>query len=645
MISWTIPGTVARLTGATTVSGSSSSSSSGQAQGSGRGPNIDSNGLGQPFSNVANGSASAEGFSSYLGSTLHAGSGSTTYFSYTFSSTYTEQWNRTDDLTPEAQTNTNNVYTGPTTAEYTSSSSTSGSSFNITTAAATALAETSTTYSYLQAYQVTSVATAEEPMDAVWTSSSVLYNETKTSIVFQTTAGTRTSSLGVGQSQRTVIEDVATALNETITLSALPDTVLQAQTRYNESAEIVYAITQNISEVSAFSAATALAVSGTRLTISPRLQTAEKIQVNATRPTSSFASSEITSNFEIINSTTTAGTRTTAQYVSFPPVTGTQATNLLTTTQSQVGVNTLEFQIDETYGESTETVTAKDFATYSVSLMQQVGSLTFHTTRQSASTYTVTQTVEAAASSSTKAEEDGTLVYVIWFGEYSAQGGSASATERSSAISANTALPTAKVVTGQGFQPAQIKYGSIGAAIDNNVGGFLTANASSVGFVFSEDIYAKDGGHRSATTMFPATNQWETIEGNSITWTTSTSGILSVDGATSKRTTTSAEVGVSGVAQTATLSRAISNFGGSAGEGETFVQTALPGVYKNKINGATTSFDGSASVVSNGQSQPIAMWRSIVGVTGMVSSTDANPVTWAEQRNSSDLPPTMPPNA
>jgi hypothetical protein len=566
-------------------------------------------------------------------------SGST--ISSTESSSFTNNGGSTFSFSGQELNEDNELVNTSTVSTASAGASDSFSSSFISSTVFTALVQTSTTYSYEQSYEVTSIVTADQPMDTVWTTVTFLYDETKTGTVFEPTAGTQTSSLGLAQSETTVTEDDVTLLEQTITLSGLPDTVLQAQTRYAQGAEIIYAITENISNVSAFSAATDLAISGTQLTLSPRLQTAQKEQVNATRPTSSFPSAEKTSNFSITSVSAVPATQTTARYDSFPPVTGTQGTNSLITTQILVGINTLEYQIDETFGESTGTVTAREFSPYSTRLSRQIGSLTFEQIAQSVSSYTVTQTIEAAGSSSFSSSNQGTYVAFVIDLALGA-GESSSATARSSSISANTVLPTARVATGRGGEPAQIKYGTIGAAIDGNVGGWLTANASSVGFVAFSNIYARDGAHRSATTMFPATNESRTIEGDSITWTTSTVGILSVDGATSKKTTTSAEIGVAGLARSVTFSRPISNFGGSAGEGETFVQTAQPGLYKNRINGSTAIFDGSASVIANGQSQSLAMWQAIADVRGMVSSTNANPVTWVEARNTNQLPPNTP---
>jgi hypothetical protein len=227
-----------------------------------------------------------------------------------------------------------------------------------------------------------------------------------------------------------------------------------------------------------------------------------------------------------------------AQYVSFPPVTETLTVAGLTTTQSTLGTNYLDFQIDDTHGGTTSTVTARDFATYSSFVTRRVGTLTFHASVQSVSTYTVIKTIEAAQTESYSDSEAGSYGITINF----AQGpiNTEFATFSSSGATANAAFPTVRAAIGAGGQAQQIKYGTSGADVHGVVGGYITANATSAGAVVFTDLYALDGGHRLATTMFPATNSHRTIEGSGITWTTTTNAVLSIDGATSKATTTSA---------------------------------------------------------------------------------------------------------
>ena len=634
MIEWTIQGSVPRLTGVTVVQGSSSSSYQYNISGTNQ-----IGFIGQTDSATGSGQTTYTFFSQ----TSVGISGATTTWSSSSSETFTNggsisfsgiEYNE-DGETEQTNTLFTTYFTG-------SNSSSASSSFSATIEN-TAQVQTSTTETIERIYEATSVISEGGPFNSVCTTSTNTYGVDKTSTVFYQTAGTQTTSLGTTFSTTTETIDAITYRDQTITLTALPDTVIQANTRKAELAEVIYKMTQTISNVSAFSAATEAAVSATRLTISPSFRTGTKMSANVTRPSSSIDFTESTSLFVITNSRTTSSTATIAQYVSFPPVTQTFTVAGLTTTQSTLGTNYLDFQIDETHGGTTSTVTARDFATYSSFVTKRVGTLTFHASVQSVSTYTVIQTIEAAQTESYSDSQAGADGATINF----AQGpvSTTFATFSSSGVTANTVLPTVQAVIGAGGQAQQIKYGTSGADVQGLIGGYITANATSAGNVVFSDLYALDGGHRLAITMFPATNSHRTISGNGITWTTTTTAVSSIDGATSKKTTASASIGVGGSTQTVTFSRAISNFGGLAGAGETFVQTALPGVYKNRVDGQTTRFDGSATIVTAGQSQAVAMWQPIRAVMGIVSSTNANPLTWTEFRNSTALPPAMPPDA
>jgi hypothetical protein len=624
MISWTIPGTVAGLTGVTIVTGSSSHSNTYSASGSQAAQTDTASGSG--LTTYSFRSVTSVGLSGRTASVTESSSAGNAG-----GLTISQSGINSDD--EETQT----AFT------YTNAGSTTFSTSNIATEVLTAQAQTSTTETFESGYEAyyTTSYEAYEGQAPLWTTSvETISGGTETSVVFYQTYATSISAIEFSYLTRAATSDAVTTLGQTITLSAIPNTVVQAETRY-PNAEVIYLQTAQIDNVDGYTAATNVAQSGTRFTVSPVIITAAKAPANYTRPTSSIASQQSTSLVNLTSSKSTQATRTIANYFSFPPTTTTQAVGGMTTTQTVYATNFLSLQQAITHGGATDTVTAKEFGAYWRAVTRQIGSRTFQAAVQDATSYSITQTLEAAASSSfsNSFSFSGFKAVNIALGNETVRYD----TVRSSGVTANTVLPTARVVIGVGGQAQQLKYGTIGAAINGDVGGWLTANATSVGFVFfgniAANIYAKDGAHRSATTMFPATNEKQTIVGNSITWTASTAGILSIDGATSKKTTTSAEIGVDGTAQTTTVSRSISNFGGSAGGGETFVQTAHPGVYKNRINGATTVFDGSASVISNGQSQSLAMWQAIRGVVSMVSATNANPVTWAEARNNIGLPP------
>ena len=633
MIQWTIQGSVPRLTGITVVQGSSYSSKSFNISGKNDVENI----VGQTDSVIG----SALTTYTFFSQTSVGISGATT----TWSSSSSENTILEGGISATGATYDENgdPQTTQTFFPGSFSNSNSASSSFSATSEATAQVQTSTTETFERVYEVTTTITEGGPFNSIWTTSTNTYGNNKTGTAFYETAGTQSTSLGTSFATSTETVDAITYLEETITLTALPDTVIQANTKRGDLAEVIYKLTQTISDVTAFSAATAAAESGTRLTISPSFRTEEKSAANVTRPTSSIELIESTSLFVITNSSTTSVAATTAAYFAFPPVTRTLSLVALTTTQSTLGTNYLDFQIDETHGGTTNIITAQNFATYSSLVTQRIGTMTFHASVQSVSTYTVIQTIEAAQTEIYSDSGAGTGTTGINF----AQGDLFLGYETffNSGVTANTVLPTVRPVIGAGGQLQQIKYGTSGADVQGSVGGFITANATSDGNVDFSDVYALDGGHRLATTMFPATNEHRTINGNQITWTATTSAVLSIDGATSKKTAITAAIGLGGSTQTVTLSRPISNFGGSPSEGETFVQTAQPGVYKNRVNGETTSFDGSASIVTAGESPPVAMWQAIKDVRGLVSSTNANPVTWTEARNSTALPPTMPPYA
>jgi len=630
MIDWTIQGSVPQLTGVTVVQGSSSSSQAFDISGSiiGQTDSVTGSGL-TTYTFASQTSVGVSGrtttwSSSNSESGTQAGSISYTGIEY--------------DTNGDPQTTQTLIE-----SNFNGSNSNSASSSFSATSENTAQVQTSTTETYERGYDVTTAITEGGPFNLVWTTSTSIYGSEQTSTAFYQTAGTVSTSLGTSFVTITETVDATTYLSQTITLTALPDTVIQANTKRADLAEVIYKLTQTITDVTAFSAATAAAASGTRLTISPSFRTEAKAEAHLTRETSSIALIESTSLFLMTNSKTSQGTGTFAGYASFPPVTFTMTVEGLSTTQTALGINYLDFQIDETHGGTTNTVTARDFATYSSFVTRRIGTLTFHASVQSVSTYTVIKTIEAAQTESYSDSFAGVAGLTINF----AQGNlnTSYATFSSSGVTANTVFPTVRPVLGLGGQAQQIKYGTSGADVQGSVGAYITANATSEGNVNFADLYALDGGHRLATTMFPSTNEHRTIDGGQITWTTTTSAVLSIDGATSKKTAITASIGISGSTQTVTLSRPISNFGGSAGEGETFVQTAEPGVYKNRVNGQTTRFDGSASIVTASQSQPLAMWQAIKDVRNLASSTNANPVTWTEARNSTALPPTMPPDA
>jgi len=619
MISWTVAGSVPFLTGATEIVGSSSHSSTGQAS------RIETD-------YTATGGGNSNANYTFISSTSHGHSKSTTYFSWSSSSSFSEAWGQTIKPNPETVPN----------LSYSDSASASGSSSGQATSELTTVVQTSTTQTYESAHYVTYTTTLEayEGQAPIWTTSEdtiTIAGQTQTSVAFAQTYATSLTALEASYETREATADALTTLEQTITLSGLPNTIVQAETRYPHNAEILYVITNPASDVTAYSAATDLAQSGTRFTLLPSVVTSEKNTANSTRPTSSIASSQATSLVNFRRSTTTQQAVTEADYNYFPPSTFTVTASAVTTTNTTLGTNNLSLQNDLPYGGTTNTVSAKSFGTYWKTVSNQIGTISFETAVVSTTTWSVTLSIEAAEVSSFSESANPPVTQSIWNGLTTALGNAASATFYSSAITANTNTPTIKATTGSGGQPAQNKYGTYGAAFGSEKGGWITANESSEGTVFFNGITALDGEGRRAITMFPLTEQNAvTIIAPGITWTRSTSAVLSIDGATSKSTTTSASFGVSGSTQTTGIG-SIGHFGGQPRSQETFVQIASPGAYKNKVNSSTTSFDGAATLLSTSAS--IASWQAIKDIRGLVYTTKAIPIVWAEFRNSTAVPP------
>jgi hypothetical protein len=627
MIWWTIPASVVSTTGVTEIVGSSSSSSSFDAS-----PvqYTYPDSTAGPFVQTDQASGSASSSSTHISRTSADGTGATTYFSQSVSASATYSEAFTADLTPAAQSNTNNSYTGATTGSSTSSSSTSSSTSGETTTVFTAGVQTSTTETALSGY---AVATTETRITNVWTTQAI-GGDPSFSFVLTETEYTRSIE---EWTERTITYDETTDLEETTASPLLRATVVQAANRHAD-AEIVYALTGATTHSASFDAATNGALSGTRLTLEPIVVTAQQAPVNAAQPTSYNESSITTSLVTYVGTTTQQATETTANYASFPPVTGTRTRSSVGTTNTTHGSVTLASIVNITHGGTRRSTTFSDSRQYVTTVQRQIATQTFATTILATSFFTQQTTIPAAPSAS--GQTTATATFNTGYNAAGAVANSASTTFSSSSVEGNVILTTMQADTFNNFNVVgQTKYGTIGAVIGNNKGGWITANSTSesANFAFS-DIYALDG-QRRATTMFPVTGQYETINRTGITWTTTTAG---EEGSVS--TTVSATFGVAGQTQTTTFSRDLSIIGGNAGPQETFIRTAAPGVYRNRANGETTFFLGAASVVSAEQSAPASFFTQIKAAKAQ-TATNAVGAFWAEPRNSTALPPNMPPDA
>ena len=145
------------------------------------------------------------------------------------------------------------------------------------------------------------------------------------------------------------------------------------------------------------------------------------------------------------------------------------------------------------------------------------------------------------------------------------------------------------------------------------------------------------------TTLMPTTASFVTYNSDSVTFTKST--LISGQPGT---ITSSAVLQVSGNSTTTTFAAGpIGIWGGLPAEGETFANIAgTDGVYRNRIGGETSSFRRGATTFST--SLPLSSFFPIQGFgppLGQDVETRPSFGYWTEARNSTALPPTMPPDA
>jgi hypothetical protein len=607
MISWIITGTVPRLTGNTIIVGSFSSSSEFSQS-----TNLEG------FASSASGSTSS--LNTFSSTTAHDEQGSTTYFSS--SNTYTATFQSGVTL---SFFDSDSQVTGTFSDGGTITASNSTSSSGETTAKITANKQTSTTQSRSSGYFV---AVTQTGASDVWTTSETTTPQGLTEVSFYTTDTTQ-SFQSFSTASRSSQFATTTTLGETITHLNFPDTVIQAET-IGAAAEVLFVVTQ--SSLGAAQAASNAAIATTRHTLSPIIKTIPRPAQHLSTPTSSTAGSTGSDTINVVSLTQTFIPSTTADFNSFPPATLTyQRFDSTTTQQTFTRVTSINPPLQS--GSSVATTTVNTVARFTNTVTNQRGGQTFQATVINTALNTVAVTIPAAGSSTSIGP------YFI-FGASTGPSTTVGETMFSSVIQGNAALPLHGSSKNVGFAN-QLKYGTIGAVLGSQKGGWLTANETSSGFIeFDNLIYATEGNGRSGTTIFPQTNQYNTVVGRSITWTTSTTANSLIDGATSKKTTTSASFGVAGQSRTQLIEdfADIGIFGGFPKDAETFVQNGF-GVCKNKIDGATTFFDGNATTFSD--SRNISAWVGLDYVQGALGlNTTLQPIFYTLSRNSTALPPT-----
>jgi hypothetical protein len=439
---------------------------------------------------------------------------------------------------------------------------------------------------------------------------------------------------------RTYTEDATTNLTDTQTLG-LAATIVQANTR-NSEAEILWSISSAAATWDGFADATAVAQSGTRITVAPSFVTAAIPVKNATVTTSStIANPEVTwSTAWFPSRTTQQDVTTTTSIFRVPAVTGTRTTRNTTTTASQTTLTifpaaTLSY--GRTGGATTSSATTSivtSHGTVSRIVERYAGTLLFEST--TTNTYSATRYITT----------------------------SAAATLTSTSQAANT-LRTQEGGTTVDFAGDQIVYpepqvsarGLLNVDVGINLAGpfrtrIITAGAiaeESTGHYFTADFTTTVQMvtlPRSGLVLYPATYPYLTVEGNSVTYTTSTNKSV---GTGTESTTSSGEVSVSGTSFTRTealtLARPAHQGAHSVGAGCSLVDVMPAGAFRDRIGGTTSSFYGEATLYTEAESAPIRYWSPIAQITPLELRGNKNAVTFSVPRNVDDIPPVSSRNA
>jgi hypothetical protein len=630
MISWTVQGSNEGATGSSSLSQSTANS----------------------YHWTAYGSGAAQGGVSFT----YSGSGTKTASSVTTGETITDIYGETRRTfssysSSEEFSNQFSISTGSElgTETFTGETDTSGSQSGETLP--TARLQTSTTATYASAYDAFYTISLEDYEDdeqedvPVWTTSAkTISGETKTSVSFYTTRASSISSIEFSYLTRAATSDAVTTLDQTITLSAVPNTIVQAAPN-----EILYVISNPATAWNAYSAATDAAQSGTRFTLAPQINTVAKAMMASSAPTSSvtFPSYSTAMTYSVVQ--TSLVTVTTANYFYFPPQTGTRTSQSYSLASSSASASVASSSV--LYGSGTTTVEKTEYITKPQSVKRQTETVTYsgltstshslggpaaiHGAVTKTASYTFSNTVQ----NNLNILADGTRTN----GESSGM---------TSHAEGNATIQKGVVQIANTPSYGRTKYRTSGAVVGSTTGGWITANIASSDSIFALNLtnpglsaspvtsqgffflYALDGSGRNGNTVFPLTNSGFTVSSNSVTYATSTS-----NSAGSQKTTKSAEFGVSGNSSITTDAQPISAVGGYPGKGQTIVERPAAGVYKDRVGGSTTTFSQGDQSFTEGNNRQIASYFPIKNVGPLQPSTNANPVTWAEARNNIGLPP------
>lgn len=504
------------------------------------------------------------------------------------------------------------------------------STFQTITPAATFLVETSTVETYEFSYDTFTTIT-QEGFAPFWTTSL----EASGSVRFYQDYGTVVTAAQVESTTIQATRKTTTTNGETSVGRSPFATVYQA-----DAEEVLYAVSNPLQPWSGFSAASNIAQSGTRTTAYASYLTGSKLIVPGGQTTTiSLLQPESTTVVHFQGLTQSSKTVPVAQaFTVLPNITATATQADRTTTNQSIAQN-LFFEDTFTLGydgifrpqQSITTRSAISWATYPTTVFRQSGPQTFQSTQRTNVFRSESFTVAAIATSAISYEVGYVpgLVALQTIGNTYAAGGN------------EVIYHGGKLRTAICGNMARNAFSTTGAVLGTKKGGWMSLGGTqSVALYNGVDGYATAyaGDNVGGRTLLPLTNASITLNSDSITWTLSTSA---AQGEATSRTTSSV-VQVTGASLTTsanTNGRPPHAGAELVGAGATYVDTPAQGVYRDQINGETTSFIGDASAYTEGQSDQMRRWLPITFLDFPQAGTNADPIVWVVPRNSTNLPP------
>lgn len=633
MISWTVPTTAAVLTGLTSQTSSIRQSNIFAVSQTSESYNSDFN-------------SSTNHQSAGLSWTSHGVNGSSTYESWSSSNSYSFYENIR--LTSVSYDEEGNSGESPTTIS-TSSTSSSESSFSASSTAGIDPVDSATSTTASRAYTFASVfqTTANWPG---WTTSSAtngsvgFFTAEKTTSIFST----RTDS--ASSTYKTVTVD------GTIAGGNVAATVVEA-----EAGEVLFYFSPP--DLWQKSAATNLAQSDTRFTIVPSIATSQLMAVTevdeasvvltdvtssktlAGNSSSSWSISESVYSFTYKASTTTTAQQTNVSRGSLPNQTQATSTTAVTTTERNVqsfvwtSSSGSHDGLSSTYAKSfcTTTHAAQHGKFWHGSISwDAIRTVEFSTTFTGVSSVAVNRrsaynnSYSVVRTYSNDGPDLPTFVPSLTSTSASLNGESSGRT-----VQQNTTRALRPVCgTAIGGEASQIKFVPTGVELGASRGGWFTIGAATTLTNYSR-VNAGAAARRFSTIM-PSTYSGTTYNAQSVTF-TKESG--------TDTTTSSTLIGISGASSTAEVNGIFGIWGGKPASQETFANICVGGVYRNQIDGFTSSFEAGATTFTDTQSvSKMEVVTAIYPPLGNGESTRKT-IYWTVARNSTALPPAMPPNA